>query len=178
VIRIYLHYLPFLLLLTLAFTLPDPLQAQENDLVFDEEPANQESTDKVIRRVRFTGNHSIPNYTLQTLVRTRTNREFLGINRFTPWYFTWQLFGVGEPPRLLDREVVSNDIERIRLYYDNLGFFESTVDTTIIEFRPGRVEVSFLIDEGPRSHIESVAYTGLPDFGDPAIRDRFFRNSV
>ena len=177
-IRIYLHYLPFLLLLTLAFTLPDPLQAQENDLVFDEEPANQESTDKVIRRVRFTGNHSIPNYTLQTLVRTRTNREFLGINRFTPWYFTWQLFGVGEPPRLLDREVVSNDIERIRLYYDNLGFFETTVDTTIIEFRPGRVEVSFLIDEGPRSHIESVAYTGLPDFGDPAIRDRFFRNSV
>src|SRR5690625_6952477 len=56
--------------------------------------------------------------------------------------------------------------------------FETTVDSTIIEFRPGRVEVSFLIDEGPRSHIESVAYTGLPDFGDPAIRDRFFRNSV
>lgn len=171
-------YLPFLLILTLFIIPPYHSHAQENDLVFDEQGENEEISEKVVRRIRFTGNQSIPNYTLQTLVRTRTNREFLGINRFTPWYFTWQLFGVGEPPRLLDREVVANDIERIRLYYENLGFFETSVDTTVIEFRPGRAEVSFLIDEGPESSIESVSYTGLPDFEDPQIRDRFFRNSV
>lgn len=148
----------------------------QNDSV--EQPSQNES-EKVVRKVRFSGNHNVSNYSLETLVRTRTNREFLGINRFTPWYYTWQLFGVGEEPRYLDRETVANDLERIRIFYENLGYLDVEVDSSIVEYRENRVEVSFLINEGPVSTINSVSYTGLPEFTDqPEKTDQFYNNSV
>lgn len=134
--------------------------------------------DKVVRKVRFTGNNNVNGRTLETLVRTRTNREFLGIPRFTPWYYIWQVFGVGESPVLLNREVVANDIERISIYYENLGFFDVAVDTSVIEYQPDKVEVSFLIDEGPQSYIRTVSYTGLPHFEDPEKTREFYNRSI
>lgn len=138
---------------------------------------NGSESEKVVRVIRFSGNQDVRNSTLRTLVRTDNNREFLGIPRFTPWYYLWRLIRVGESPAYLDREMVANDIERIQVYYDNLGFFEAAVDTSIIEYRENRVEVSFIIDEGPRSEIYSVSYTGLPEFEDPDMRPRFFADS-
>ena len=132
---------------------------------------------EVVRRVRFTGNSNVSNRNLRTLVRTRTNREFLGIPRFTPWYYIWRMVGVGESPSLLDREVVASDMDRISVYYENLGFFDAEVDTTIIEFRENRFEVSFLINEGPASSINTVSYTGLPDFENPSLIDDFYSDS-
>ncbi|GAB5409063.1 MAG: hypothetical protein BalsKO_14280 [Balneolaceae bacterium] len=66
------------------------------------------SSDEVVRRVRFSGNKFVKDRTLETLVRTRTNREFLAIPRFTPWYYFWKLSNgrFGEEPTLLDRQVV------------------------------------------------------------------------
>lgn len=115
---------------------------------------------------------------LQLLSEQEQIVSFLGIRRFTPWYYIWQVFGVGESPSMLDRDVVANDIERIKLYYENLGFFDAEVDTSIIEFRKNRYEVSFLIREGPQSSIRSVAYTGLPDFEEENLLRNFYRNSV
>ena len=146
------------------------------------EPANEVSiteTDKVVRKVRFSGNNNVSDYSLETLVRTRTNREFLGINRFTPWYYTWQLFGVGEEPRYLNRETVANDLERIRIFYENLGYLDVEVDSSIVEYRKNRMEVSFLIDEGPISTINSVSFSGLPNFeSQPEIAKRFYATSI
>lgn len=140
---------------------------------------SETESEKVVRKVRFSGNDNVSTYALETLVRTRTNREFLGINRFTPWYYTWRLLGVGEEPRYLDREVVANDLERIRIFYENLGYLDVEVDSSVVEYRKNRVEVSFLIDEGPVSTINSVSYTGLPDFDDqPKITERFYNTSV
>lgn len=142
------------------------------------ENSTNNEKNQVVRIVRFTGNDHVSNTALQTLVRTRNNREFLGIPRFTPWYYIHQLFGVGEAPALLDREVVGNDIDRIEVYYENLGFFDVSVDTTIVEYRENRYEVSFIIDEGPGSNIRNVSYTGLPDFGDADISNQFFEQSI
>jgi len=140
---------------------------------------SETDSEKVVRKVRFSGNDNVSNYSLETLVRTRTNREFLGIKRFTPWYYTWRLFGVGEEPRYLDRETVANDLERIRIFYENLGYLDVEVDSSVVEYRENRVEVSFLIDEGPVSTINSISYTGLPDFDNqPEITDKFYNESV
>ena len=147
--------------------------AQSNTPGSDEDS----ESDLVVRIVRFSGNQNISNGTLSTLVRTDNNREFLGIPRFTPWYYLWQLLRVGESPAYLDREMVATDIERIQVYYENLGYFETNVDTSIIEYRKNRVEVSFIIDEGPRSRLESVSFTGIPDFDDQELTDSFYRNS-
>jgi len=163
-------------IVSILFTLP--LVPSVSYAQSDDSGSDQDSeSDLVVRIVRFSGNQNVSNSTLSTLVRTDNNREFLGIPRFTPWYYLWQLFRVGESPAYLDREMVANDIERIEVYYENLGYFETEVDTSIIEYRSDRVEVSFIIDEGPRSRLESVSYTGIPDFKDPELKDEFYANS-
>ncbi len=137
------------------------------------------SSDKIVRRIRFSGNKNVKNRTLETLIRTRTNREFLGIPRFTPWYYFWELSNgrFGETPTYLDRLVVANDMERIKLYYESLGFLQVQVDTTIIEYKTNKVEVSFIIREGPTSQIESISYSGIPFFTEPGKRFNFLKSS-
>lgn len=167
-----LQYRLLLLLLPALLLISEVGSAQNNR---QEEP--EDGQEEVIRNVRFTGNSNVSNRTLRTLVRTRNNREFLGIPRFTPWYFIWRLSGRGESPALLNRETVSNDMERIRVYYENQGYFDVDVDTTIVEYRPNRFEVSFLIEEGNPSSIRSVSFTGLPDLENEQIDD-FFSESL
>ncbi len=152
------------------------LNHQESSAQVNNEIQSAE-TDKVVRVVRFSGNSDVGNGTLKRLVRTQNNREFLGIPRFTPWYYIHQAIGVGESPAYLNREVVSTDIDRISTYYQNLGYFEASVDTSIIEYRPDRVEVSFIIEEGPRSKIRSVSYRGWPDFEDEYKLPDFYSDS-
>ncbi len=165
--------LHLLLLLLFPFLLLVEVSVAQND-----DSSDEDDREEVVRIVRFTGNDAVSNRALSTLVRTRNNREFLGIPRFTPWYYIHQLVGVGESPALLDRETVGSDIERIRLYYENLGFFEASVDTTIIEYRPGRYEVSFIIEEGNASRLRSVSYTGFPDFEDEELVEDFLSESL
>ncbi|MBO6524203.1 MAG: BamA/TamA family outer membrane protein [Balneolaceae bacterium] len=142
---------------------------------------NSDSTnvEDVVRRVRFSGNDFVKDRTLENLIRTRTNREFLGIPRFTPWYFIWKASNgrFGEDPSYLDRQIVENDMERIALYYESLGFLNVKVDTTIVEFRADKIEVSFIINEGEASRMQSLSYTGFPDFPNPEIKRRFFIQS-
>ncbi len=139
----------------------------------------QNLNDEVIRKVRFSGNRTIRDRTLRNLVRTKTNREFFGIPGFTPRYFFYRVSkgNFGEPPSLLDREVVANDIERITLYYKSLGFRNAIVDTTIVEYRKKRIEVSFIINEGDLSNIKTISYTGFPFYEEPLKRRSFFIQS-
>jgi len=157
------------LLIITAFGLPKPLFGQNTA---------SSPTDDVIRKIRFTGNSNVKDRTLETLIRTRTNREFLGINRFTPWYYIWQLTKrFGERPRFLNRSVVAADMERIKLYYENLGYLDTRVDTSIVEYRKNRVEISFIIDEGAAYYLQEVSYSGFPLLIEPEIRNNFFINS-
>ena len=143
-------------------------------LAMSQNSTQADTTDKVVRIIRFVGNDNVKDNTLETLIRTQTNREFLGIPRFTPWYFIWKLTKeFGEPPALLNRATVGNDIERIKQYYKTVGFLEATVDTNIVEYKKDRVEVSFLIDEGNAFSIESISYAGMPKFNDTTKVDRF-----
>lgn len=142
-------------------------------------PTDTTSIDDVVRRVRFSGNKFVKDRTLETLIQTRTNREFLSIPRFTPWYFVWKLSNgrFGEDPAILDRQVVLNDMDRIKLYYESLGFLEVDIDTTIVEYRKDRIEVSFIINEGRPSRIQSLSYSGFPLLANPEQRKRFFNQS-
>ena len=136
-------------------------------------------TEDVVRRVRFSGNKFVKDRVLENLVRTKTNREFLSIPRFTPWYFFYRVTngGIGEAPALLDRTLVANDMERITLYYQSLGFRDVEVDTTVIEYRTDKIEVSFLIDEGEPSRIQTLSYSGFPFDNEPEQKRRFFIQS-
>lgn len=136
-------------------------------------------TEDVVRRIRFSGNSAVKDRTLTNLVRTRTNREFLGIPRFTPWYYMWRLSNgrFGEDPTYLNRGTVANDMERISLYYESLGFLDVNVDTTIVEYRENRIEVSFLIDEGQPYTINTLSYSGFPEFNETNKARNFMSGS-
>lgn len=115
------------------------------------------------------------------LIRTHTNREFLGIPGFTPWYFIHKLFrgSFGEDPALLNYETVTNDLERITRYYNSIGFLEASADSSINIYEGKKAKITFSIDEGERSQIRSVAYTGLPDsaFADQESKVNFLSRS-
>lgn len=169
--------LPFAILILLIFFSVPNAEAQDEILVQNQELTEDIDSEIVVRRIRFSGNKEIKDRTLEDLIRSQTNREFLGIPRFTPWYYFYNLSNgrFGEDPTYLNRETVSSDLERIKLYYESLGFRGVQVDTTIVEYKRDRVEVSFLINEGDASFIESVRYAGMPNFSDPELRSNFLR---
>lgn len=147
-----------------------------SQVVVDEDTANE----KVVRRIRFVDNKSFSNNNLQTIIRTKTNRKVLGIPGANLWYAFYTISGgrFGEPPSLLDRTVVARDIQRLESYYENQGFFEATVDTVIVEYDKNRVEVSFFIDEGQRSKLRQVIYSGFPEFDDEELGGDFINQSL
>ncbi|MFH5832443.1 BamA/TamA family outer membrane protein [Halalkalibaculum sp. DA384] len=144
----------------------------------DAQVQQADTTQNVVRVIRFVGNDNVKDNTLETLIRTHTNREFLGIPRFTPWYFIWKLTKrFGEPPAYLVPETVETDMERIRRYYESIGYLEASVDTNIVEFSPNKVEVSFLINEGQQSRVQTISYSGMPEFPDPELISDFYLDS-
>lgn len=167
-------FLLVVLITPLFYLINEPVFSQNNQ----EDEIIEENDVEVIRRVRFSGNQNVSNSSLSTLVRTRTNREFLSIPRFTPWYYLWIAFGIGESPSELDRETVSTDINRITIYYENLGYFNVEVEASIVEYRENRFEVTFIINEGVQSSINSISYTGLPSFESEEDLNKFYRQSI
>ena len=147
---------------------------------YAQQASDNSNTEEVVRRIRFSGNANVKDRTLTTLVRTRTNRELLGIPRFTPWYYVWNISNgrFGEEPTYLNKQTVANDMERIALYYESLGFLDAQVDTTIAEYRTDKIEVSFIIDEGNAYTINTVSYKGMPDFRDPQRKINFLEESI
>jgi outer membrane protein assembly factor BamA len=138
--------------------------------------SSSNDTTLVIRKLRFSGNTFANGSTLETIIRSKTNRELFAINGFTPWYWVWQLAPrIGEPPARLDRNLLNTDVQRITEYYRSNGYLETEVRTSIVEYKKGRVELGFIIDEGKPSFVRNVIYTGVPDFLDNEETVRFYR---
>lgn len=136
-----------------------------------------DDTTLVVRKLRFTGNRFASSAMLETIVRSRTNRELFGINGFTPWYWLWQAAPkIGEAPAKLDRAALFNDSQRITEYYRSVGYLEAQVRSSIVEYKPGRIEISFIIEEGLPSYLRNLYYSGLPEFDEPDVKDRFYRS--
>ena len=154
------------------------ISARDVNQTRQESEVNLTSKD-LIRKVRFSGNSNIKDRILEGLVKTRTNREFLAIPRFTPWLYIHNLSNgrIGEDPSLLDRSVVGNDLERIRLYYESLGYRDVQVDTTIVNLQENKVEVSYIIQEGTQYLIESVGFTGFPSSLSKETKTHFYARS-
>ncbi|MDI6402693.1 BamA/TamA family outer membrane protein, partial [Balneolaceae bacterium ANBcel3] len=106
------------------------------------------------------------------------NRQFLGIPGLTLWYQLNKLSSrLGEPAALLDREVLARDLQRLQSFYESQGYREVDVDTTVTLFDRDRVEISFIIREGPPSYIREVLYSGLPDPPDRNRTNDFLKRS-
>lgn len=56
------------------------------------------------------------------------------------------------------REVLDEDLDKLRLFYRSRGFLDATVDLASVTFTPdrARVDITFVVVEGPRYRIRSV----------------------
>lgn len=68
----------------------------------------------------------------------------------------------GEPPAWLDGSMLTSDVERLRIFYEQHGFREARIQADIdTTYEAGRAVVTFAIDPGQATWIRRVAYTGL-----------------
>jgi outer membrane protein assembly factor BamA len=118
---------------------------------------------------------------LGSLILTHTNRNFLGIPGFHLFFYIWKLTNhkFGEKPALLDYGTVSGDMKRITRYYNSIGYLSASTDTSFAYSKNHRVDVNFKIDEGKRSFIKSVAYSGMPDSAFKSVQNKvnFYESS-
>jgi outer membrane protein insertion porin family len=109
--------------------------------------------------LRFEGNKELGYDQLLNVIRTRE----------TPWaIWKWiytlmnkEILG-GQKPEYFDPYIFASDYQQIKRFYEDNGFFHARVDTSII-VHPDRDKVflTFSIEEGPRSLIDTVVYKGL-----------------
>lgn len=112
--------------------------------------------------------------TLKQLIQTHTNRDFLGIPGFTLFLYIWKLTNhtFGEKPALLTYSTVAGDKQRITRYYNSIGYLNASTDTSFVFYGKRKVKVNFNIDEGKRSYIKTLAYSGIPDSAFKSFQDK------
>lgn len=151
---------------------------ETDDLSETDDLIDTQSEDRRIRRVRFFGNQAFTDGELRAIVRTRPNRQFLGIPGLTLWYQLHKLSSrLGEPPSLLDETLLARDVERLTNYYESHGFRNAVIDTKIIHFDHDLIEVSFLIREGRQSRLRNIYYSGMPEAEPSRTTGNFYRQS-
>lgn len=139
---------------------------QEDRDTFASEPS------LLISKVRFNGGGVFSREQLDTRVRTSANRRFLRLPFFTWWLWLYRLgdsgvFGTrvgealkstGEPPAYLDPIVLGQDVERLRVLYQQAGFRDAQVTTRVDTVSNKHLEVTFLIEPGVPTYVRDVYY--------------------
>lgn len=100
----------------------------------------------IINRVAFEGNQQIDNETLEAETTLR-------------------------PRVVYTRSRVQADVRRILTLYRRTGRFAATVEPQIIQLPDNRVDLVFVIDEGPETGVESIRFIGNTVYSDGRLRD-------
>src|SRR5215831_2636099 len=119
---------------------------------------------KEVRTLHFQGNTTFKDDELSARVVTTASS-------FMHRYFRW-LFNAGAA-RCLPENGLGDDIELLKTFYKNNGFYQTKVEGHVTPVPPDQVDVTFSIDEDPPLRAESFLITGLDSVPDSAaiIRD-------
>jgi len=109
-----------------------------------------------VAEVVFTGNETIPEYTLSRAIRTRPTECVSAV--LQP--FCWMGFDFARDPSFFSRRAFGEDKDRVRALYVFEGFREVEVDTATTTREDGRLRVEFRIQEGRPTLIGSVDLRG------------------
>lgn len=106
--------------------------------------------DREVRAVRFEGNRTLSADELSARVIT-TPSTFM--HRLLPW--------VGTARCLPQPDGLAPDVAALRQFYRDNGFYRVQVDTVVTPAARKGVIVTFKIDEGPPSIVDTLSITGL-----------------
>ncbi|MBI4536210.1 MAG: BamA/TamA family outer membrane protein [Ignavibacteriae bacterium] len=121
-----------------------------------------------VSSISFDGNDELSTSELAAILQTKETPGFL--NKFLYNSISERL---GRKNEYLDPVILSEDVARLRQHYEDHGFHDAEIDTSLVfAVESKTVEVEFLINEGYRSLIDTVIYKGielLPDFAQNEI---------
>lgn len=105
-----------------------------------------------IGRIDFVGNETFGAWTLRQVITIRERRWLLW-----PFYFT--------------EEAVEEDLDRLREFYYGRGYLDYRIEArTELSADGERMDVVFVIEEGPVYHIAEVVFTGNTHFTDEQLQ--------
>ena len=111
----------------------------------------EEGPQVTVRNIDFLGNRSFPARPILGLFGTDSYLVRDARIESDP---AGMLFGGGA----FSREVLEEDLDRLRLFYRSRGFLEATVDLADVSFATNRtlVDLSIIVVEGPRYRVRSI----------------------
>src|SRR6185312_7603203 len=99
----------------------------------------QERPERIVRGLRFDGNHALDDYTLSSAIAT-TKSSWFATNPFVRW------LGLGEK-RYFDEQEFRRDVVRLVLLYRQSGYMTAVVDTNVVRTTKDAY-IRFQIHEG------------------------------
>ena len=110
-----------------------------------------------VGKLNVVGNEELTTDQLLSVIQTRE----------TPWVvwkwiyhrFDKEILG-GQKPEYFDPITFAADYRELKRYYAENGFIHSKVDTTMMFFSD-KVNITLIITEGRRSHLDTVRYVGF-----------------
>ena len=118
---------------------------------------NQERQGRVVRRLVFSGNHALDNYTLSSAIAT-TNSGWFARNPLVRW------LGMGEK-RYLDELEFRRDVVRLLLLYRQSGYMTAVVDTSVRRTTRDAY-ITFRIHEGEPVRVARLELRGVEGITD------------
>ncbi|WP_349370810.1 outer membrane protein assembly factor BamA [Salinarimonas sp.] len=100
----------------------------------------------VINRVAFEGNRRLPSEALLPELQTRARQPY-------------------------NPATVQADVERIQEIYRRTGRALATVSSRVVDLPDGRIDVVFTVDEGVKTGIREIGFSGNEAFSDGRLRD-------
>lgn len=108
--------------------------------------------------IRFEGNETFRDDVLRDVIRTKETPAGF-------WKFLFKISEkLGDKPEYFDPVLFGQDYARLRSFYLDQGFFGARIDTLVrINTEKKTIALSFRIQEGQRSFIDSIQYVGFDD---------------
>lgn len=129
----------------------------------------EEGPQVTVRNINFVGNRSFAAHPILGLFGTDS-------------YLERDSHIVSDPSGVLfsggafSREVLEEDLDRLRLFYRSRGFLEATVDLADVNFTPerDRVDLSIVVVEGPRYRVRSIKVQHITPDGKPLLGEPLY----
>jgi outer membrane protein assembly factor BamA len=112
----------------------------------------QQEPERVVRQLKYVGNHAIDDYTLSTVIAT-SNSAWFARSSLVRW------LGLGAK-RTFDELEFRRDVVRLILFYRQSGYMQVVVDTTVRR-TPRDVYITFRIFEGEPVRVRRLDLEGI-----------------
>jgi outer membrane protein insertion porin family len=111
----------------------------------------------MVRSISFSGNKSFSEDDLRNVMLTKESPASF-------YRFIYRVLRIGKSPEYFDPFVFKADVQRIKQFYKNNGFFYTQLDTSVrYNVEDNEVDLSIKVNEGPPSYVDSIYYFGIAD---------------